>query len=298
MNLTSIRNALIGSLIVLLFASCNLFQTTGHINLSITDAPIDGDNVDGVFITIASIEYHRNGQWELFEDFSGPETYNVMALDNGTNELLGALELPSGEYSQIRFILTAPDEGSGGNNPESYISFTDAENSPLFVPSGAKSGYKVKAKNSFSVPANGEISITIEFDLRKAVVLRGSTGKYILKPVLRMVVEDQAGSIAGAITYSGTNSLAVFAYEEGDYSDGESDIGADGSQFPNTVTSDLVEEDETSGDLEYVLSFLAPGTYDLVVASYDANGDFVAVEKTVQGVSVESESKTTENINL
>lgn len=275
---------------LILFAvlsGCSLFRSEGAIELSITDAPVDAETVAGVYITVTSIEYNRNGEWEQFSDFVGPEKFNLTELINGNSELIGTLALPEGQYTQIRFMLDAPDEGgSASQNPGSYIEFTDGSQSPLFVPSGAQTGYKAEAGQPFIVPANDVVAITVDFDLRKALVERGDTGSYILKPVLRMVVEDQAGSITGEVTYSGTSALAVFAYEDGTYSDGETTV-SDGSRFPNAITSDLIEDDGT-GALEYVLSFLAAGTYDLVVAEYDSTGTFLGVAKTVEDITVES----------
>ena len=47
----------------------------------------------------------------------------------------------------------------------------------------------------------------------------------------------------------------------------------------------------------YTLSFLAAGTYDLIIASTDANGN-VLVEKQIKGVIVESKKTTTQNSSL
>lgn len=286
---------------LILFAvlsGCSLFRSEGALQLSITDAPVDADSVAGVYITVTSIEYNRNGEWEQFEDFAGPEKFNLTELTNGNSELIGTLVLPEGQYTQIRFMLDAPNEGgSDSQNPGSYIEFTDSSQSPLFVPSGAQTGYKAEAGEPFIVPANDVVAITVDFDLRKALVERGDTGSYILKPVLRLVVEDQAGSITGGVTYPGAYSLVVFAYENGTYSDTET-AESDGSRFPNAVSSDLVENDET-GALGYVLSFLAAGTYDLVVAEYDSTtGNYLGVVTTVEDVTVESGGTNTQAISV
>ncbi len=64
------------------------------------------------------------------------------------------------------------------------------------------------------------------------------------------------------------------------------------------MSSDLVENDET-GALGYVLSFLAAGTYDLVVAEYDSTtGNYLGVVTTVEDVTVESGGTNTQAISV
>ncbi len=259
---------------------------TGTMNLSITDAPIDADNVTGVYITVQSVQYHRNGQWAAMEGFDGPKVYNLLELTNGESALLGSLSLPAGEYTQIRFMLDVPEEGVASlpSNPGSYIAYSDKDDDPLFIPSGAQTGYKVTADEPFTVPENGEIDVTVDFDLRKAIVVAGGQG-FLLKPVLRLVVEDQAGTISGNVTYSGEladgHSLVVFTYETGEYDESEPTSGENG--FANAVTSTNVSEDG-----EYTLAFLPAGTYDLVVAEFDDAGEYVSATEAATGVEVEA----------
>jgi hypothetical protein len=120
--------------------------------------------------------------------------------------------------------------------------------------------------------------MTADFDLRRAVVRRGSTGNYLLKPVIRLVVDDQAGTIAGDVTNTTTNNLVVYAYEAGTFRATEAETPSDGeSRYPNAVSSSTVEDTDGDGNVDYVLAFLAEGTYDLVVAQYNSStGAFVS----------------------
>jgi hypothetical protein len=172
---------------------------------------------------------------------------------------------------------------------------TDPVQEPLFVPSAGQSGYKAQVQGedgSFTVPANGEVAITADFDVRQALVKTGGPNspnqRYILKPVLHLIVEDQAGSIEGSITNeAGADSLAVFAYEDGDFtSDEAADPGEEESRFQNAVTSAAATDTNGDGELDsYILPFLAEGTYDLVVAQYESDGTYV----TGSGDAVDAE---------
>jgi len=120
---------------------------TGTLKLYLSDAPIDTENVTGVYITINEIQYHLDGQWITCEEFEGPKTYNLLELTGGNSALLGELTLPAGYYTQIRFMLDIAEKASSRANPGCYIEFADNSTQPLFAPSGGKTGYKAIAHN-------------------------------------------------------------------------------------------------------------------------------------------------------
>jgi len=157
---------------------------TGILKLYLSDAPMDAENVKGVYITINEIQYHLDGQWITCEEFEVPKIYNLLELTEGNSALLGELTLPAGYYTQIRFILDILEEGSSSANPSCYVEFADNSIQPLFAPSGGKTGYK--AIGFFEVPVNGTVEVTADFDVRKAVVVAGSS--YILKPTIKLIV--------------------------------------------------------------------------------------------------------------
>jgi hypothetical protein len=159
---------------------------TGTLKLYLSDAPIDAENVTGVYITIDEIQYHRDGQWITCEEFIGPETYDLLELTGGNSTLLGELTLPSGNYTQIRFMLDIQEMDSPPASPGCYIEFADNSTEPLFVPSGGQTGYKGIGR--FEVPVNETVEVTADFDVREAVVVAGSS--YILKPTIKLIVND------------------------------------------------------------------------------------------------------------
>jgi hypothetical protein len=159
---------------------------TGTLKLYLSDAPMDAENVTGVYITIEEIQCHRDGRWITFEEFEGPKAYNLLELTGGNSVLLGEFTLPAGNYTQIRFILDIPESGSRPTSPGCYIEFADNSTEPLFVPSGGETGYK--AIGQFEVPVNGNVEVTADFDVHKAVVVAGSS--YILKPTIKLIVND------------------------------------------------------------------------------------------------------------
>lgn len=267
-------------------------DSTGTVKLNVTDAPTDADNVEGVYITFNRVEFKQNGEWQEFEGLTAPKTINLLALTEGKTELLGDFQVGAGEYSDVRFHLEAAENGGDAANASTYIAFTDGSTEPLYVPSGTQSGYK--AKGEFTVPINGTVNLTADFDLRKSVVKAGNSDKWILKPVIRLVVADQAGSITGTI--EGTEedtSYLVYAYANGTFAEDEASIPAAGeTQFPNAVSSTKLNADGT-----FTLAFLAPGTYDLVVAAYN-NGEFLGVINGIDDVEVTAQQTTQSSLVL
>ncbi len=246
----------------------------GRIELSITDAPIYDEDIVGVHIKVLGVEIRDgDGTWLEMNEFDEPVSINLLDYQNGEVYFLTEDELNAGDYDEIRLILDMPEMGGGPKaNPGTYLEYEDGSVQPLFVPSGATSGYK--AKGEFSVPAGGVTSVTIDFNVRKSVVKAGNSGKYILKPVLRLVENDNVGLINGeVIPLEEQAEMVVYAYDDGIFTEDEIfDPENDDVDFPNAVTSGRVRADGT-----FTLAFMEPGIYDLYAVAYDENGEFVAI---------------------
>jgi len=286
------------------FMGCEEENTgqTGTLALSLTDAPIDDTTVTGVWVTISGVKYHmQDSAWKKFEGFQGPKKVNLLALTDSISEMLGTFEMEAGQYTQLRFMLNAPEKGQGPpTSPGCYIEFDDGSTEPLFVPSGGQSGYK--AVGAFRVPSNGTVEVTADFDARKSVRKTGGMQeRYILQPTIRLVVANQAGSIAGEITNLPTDgsNITVYAYEDDAYTSDEAADPAEGeTRFPNAVTSDMVGDNDCNHSQKcYHLYYLSPMTYDLVVVR-TMNGEFQEVMGISEDVPVESRKNTGHPIDL
>jgi hypothetical protein len=175
---------------------------TGTLKLYLCDAPLDTENVTGVYITINEIQYHRDGQWSTFEEFEGPQTYNLLELTGGNSALLGELTLPAGNYTQVRFMLDIPEKDPQPVNPGCYIEFADNSTEPLFVPSGGQTGYK--ATGRFEVSANETVEVTADFDVRKPGAVHVANSRYILNPTIKLIVNDHSN--AAGVTGNNSNN--------------------------------------------------------------------------------------------
>lgn len=280
-----------------LFFACSKDEVSegiGKLALSVTDAPIDANNVKAVYVTFTGLEYQNNGgTWETATDFTGPQTVNILDLQNGKTSLLGNYTLKSGNYSGLRFKLDAPSKGTNNpTNPGCYVELNTGEKMPLFVPSGSQSGYK--ANGNFSVPINGTVEVTADFDLRKSITVTGSGNTYILNPTLKIIVNNQSGSISGIVSnLAGDKKYVLYSYEKDKYTNSESnEPTGENVRFPNAISSTKINSTGA-----YTLSFLAAGNYDLILVSETATGQ-IKVEKQVNGITVQSQKTTSLNIAL
>ena len=238
---------------------------TGTLSLNLTDAPLTDDaNVTGVFITITSIEAHLDGNWTTLEDFNtSVNPINLLDWQDGVSLSLGNFTLPTGKYTQVRFMLDAEEE-DGATNPNTgcYIKFADDTNETLYVPSGSNTGYK--ANRNFTILSDTTMRMTADFDVRKSV-LRTGAGEYKLKPTIRLVVTNESGTIDGNVTTLDSNAT-LYVYETATWDTSDYEKDEDGIRYSRAVTSTaLAVEDGGS----YVVPFLAAGTYDLITLQYD-----------------------------
>lgn len=321
-------------------------DATGTVSLSLTDAPIaDAADIEGVFITIESIAYNLDDEWVEADSFTGPQTFNLLDLTGGTVAVLGDTEISAGTVTQIRFMLSAPEQGAQtSGNPGCFIAIdpdgtrefgtgealvinpTDSIDDivaaieangdvvhSLFVPSGGQTGYK--AEGPFTVPTNGTVEITADFDVRQSVVYAGpptmNGGFYLLKPTIDLIVNNQAGNIAGSFVDDTTNTVdetysyetyVIFAYADdmyATYTDEDTAADDQSAPFPNAVGSANAVDSDDDGILDsYTIAFLAHGTYDLIIAGVDAEGAYTVVDDTYVDIVVQSETTTTQNINI
>lgn len=263
---------------------------TGVLSLSITDKPLLDANVTAVNIKVIDIEYHHDGNWTEVQDFNAT-TFNLIDLQNGKSLYLGDFVLPAGKYTQIRFILAIPEkEGDVKSNPDCNITFEKdglVWTEPLFVPSGGQSGYK--AIGNFEIEADAKVEVTADWDASRSVVSAGD--KYILKPVIRLVVNELSGWINGTVVDiekfdDANDSLWVYAYKDNNYTDVEPE------DFLNAVSSGKVN----MNDGNFTLAFLGAGLYDLVTAHY-YDGNYKGVVNIKEDVPVEKATETSVDVN-
>jgi len=257
-------------------AACG--DTTGTANsgttmlrVQLTDAP--GVEFDSAVVYIGAVTLIPvEGDPILVTDEGG--RFDLLQLQNGVTAELGNVEIEPGDYSELRLVV---DSAYVGLAPD--YEFTDGTTErSLKVPSGSTSGIKVKLRSpdadsmvSYVTITPGETILVVDFDVQRNFKIQGNPNTpaglkgVLFTPVLRAVVRNTAGSIAGTVTSSADGTpvagLTVRATLQGT-PEGEDPVEATG------VTGD---------DGTYLIPFLAPGTYDVQVDGFSADPQEVSV---------------------
>ena len=303
------------------FAGCNGSSTNGSsgvLNLSIADTPVDG--AQSVIVTFTGVEVQPAGAREqgdmsdgmdsdgmgmdddsgdmgqtpapsggtnagdmdgddgagnapLTFNFSTPRQIDLMQQQNGNSaSLLNGVSLPAGNYAWIRLMVDAS---------KSTITLSDGSVYLLTVPSGAETGLKLV--HGFTVAEGGVVNFTIDFDLRRSIVL--ANGQYILKPVLRIMNNVDVGRITGSVSNTftlGATAItdpacmpAAYVYAGA----GVTPVDINPTSAVQPVVTATVRLDDSSGNYIYSAGFLAPGSY--TVALVCAAGDNPATADTL-----------------
>lgn len=255
---------LIAALVVttgLVFTSCDdnndEMSGTGTVSVEATDAAVDAENISGVYLAIDEVQVIANGTVKNSITFDEPETFNLMAYQNGQTKFLGEAEVDAGAYDEVRLILNSTSQA--------WVEFTDNTTQEIDVPSGSSSGYKIFG--DFEVLANGMSEVVLDVDLRKALVKQGN-GDYNLRPTARLISKTTSGTIQGAIDmsdYQDADKVVVYAYLEGTFNDSEMSEPAEGSsRFEGSINSAVAT---STGS--FTLAFMPEGDYELIVAEYN-----------------------------
>ena len=159
----------------------------------ITDAPGNFTEVN-VHILQVKVRTASNGWTDLI---TNEGVYNLLDFANGLDTSVAIGLVPSDEVEEVRFVL-------GSNNS---VVVNDVKHE-LKVPSGESSGLKLKV--SHTLYPNVPYSLLVDFDVAKSIVETGN-GKYILKPVLRVIPTGVFTGIKGDVNPDGiyTNIFAV-----------------------------------------------------------------------------------------
>ncbi len=269
-------------------------SSTGSLNLSITDAPVD--NADAVWVEFTGIEIKPANGSSFDIDFAQPKRINLLALTGGTSEvLLNGETLNAGTYSWMRLKVNASEGGDPADDSYIVIGGTPRE---LRIPSGAQTGLKLN--RPITIPADNTASFTIDFDLRKSVHER-SGGIYHLRPTLRLVDNSTDGSLAGIVAPSTISAeciagdkAAVYIFEGA--STTPDDVNIDGNDVEPVATASV---DWANSNNSYTVAFLDAGTYTAAFTC-DAGVDDPAAEDSLSfvgtsNVTINAGQTTTQN---
>jgi len=120
-------------------------QNTGHMSISVADAPI-ASGVAAVYIEFKAVSLHSNTSG--WQNYSANETLNIWGLTISNASLLANISLHPGTYTMIRLYITSVIVNILG------VNFTFTLNAPFaFI------------NHPFTISAHSTTAVTVEFDL-------------------------------------------------------------------------------------------------------------------------------------
>ena len=240
--------------------STSTSATKSRFSLRLTDAPVD--DMFAVVIEVTAVALRtKAGTWINYV-FPSPKSIDVLQLQGTlTADLLVDVEASLARYDEIRLLLSdAPmtnylDLGPGG--------LVD-----LKVPGG-----ELKIKGDFTVFNSRPTSLVIDFDLRQSIKRNGNSGKYSIKPVLRLADNENASHLRGKVSPLLLSSAsacsddnvdtfnALYVYEGHDVIPDDINQNSDLDVSPFTTT--IIKYHPLSSSYRYEAAFLPLGDYTI-----------------------------------
>ncbi len=201
--------------------------TTGTVNLSMTDPGTCTSEFKNVYVTVTKVTANINASagsndsgWQTIVDLTkAPMQIDLLSLNPTNTCLLKQLgsdtSLPAGKYQQIRLYLlsnSTPNTGSacGTGNGWNCVVTQSGQTVELQLPSEVQTGLKIPSPNimsgGFTVTAGQSVDLNLDFQSCASIVPAGSSGKYLLKPVLFAgEVSPNMNSISGQVVVGDAN---------------------------------------------------------------------------------------------
>jgi len=175
-----------------------------QITVRLTDAPFPYDSLHSVNIDVVRIEASAaqdtsgGGEWVVITE--PRKTFDLLALQQGTTALLGAGEMPAGQYHAVRMTI---------DTAQSAITWNDAAQTPAQVNWHGLSKIYAFIEYPVSVVTQGA-DIVLDFDIGRSFQYRYyGTNAFDFMPNLRAINSAAAGAIAGTVTQGSGGTSAV-----------------------------------------------------------------------------------------
>lgn len=148
----------------------------GHLEVHLTDAPLDMSDVSNVFVTITDalvypgIEGMDEGEEPAPTPLmTTPREFDLLTLMGGITDLLAEGMIPAGFYERVRLEVS-----------DARVVFTDGREEPLKIES-----HKVDVVIPFELKEGDDMALLLDFDAEASVkVTPTGSDEYILRPVV------------------------------------------------------------------------------------------------------------------
>ena len=161
-------------------------STSGNVRILLTDAPIDFADVTAVNVTLEQIVLFQAGEVSGMQmGMPGVTTgegltVNLLDYQDGVVVLVGAADVPTGDYLKLRLLVSAAELARDDDGDPTTADVIE----PILVPSS-----KVDVPVPFTLSGGMGVDITLDFDAELSVQVNNTPGQnpYILRPVINLV---------------------------------------------------------------------------------------------------------------
>ena len=218
-----------------------------QITVRLTDAPFPYDSLHSVTIYVVRIEASTaqdtsgGGQWVVITE--PRKAFDLLALQQGTTALLGAGEMPAGQYHAVRMTL---------DTSQSSITWNDAAQHPAPVNWHGLSTIYAFVEYPVNVPTQGA-DIVLDFDVGQSFLFNYyGTNEFDFTPHLRAINSAAAGAIAGVVTQGANGTTQPVSNAQ---------VSVYGTYPSRADITYLEATGRSGGDGRYKVAFLPPGSY-------------------------------------
>lgn len=269
--------------ISLLLCNCsdrNLDDGSGIINLTIIDAPYIDKELEGIQISIKSIEIHGPEGWTNYKTFEEPIRLNLFDQDDGTSTFLGEKKMPSGSYSKVKIILEVTKQ----NDDILTSSLIGSEENS----DSSSKNEKVNSGSTFYLPSDGVVNLALSLDINRLVIKKNQEGEISLRPNFKVLVNENFGILDGKFEdieeYSQIMVVAVemehaLLFPSPEYNKPSNAI----ENLKNTLVDD-------QGNFKF--SLLKPGAYHLYFYAMEGEGRPDTLLGNLENIEIQSGQTT------
>jgi Domain of unknown function (DUF4382) len=299
MQTTFRRAAGAALLLTAALTGCSENNGTTQLSIKLKDAPGD---VQAAVVTITRIELQGEGGTQVLLSGADSATVDLTDLVNQATDLVKDAVVPSGSYSQLRFVISGAalqvDNGDGTSSVYATDGYTHLPNGAtaatgtLQAPSFSTSGLKVNLPGG-SIALEGDQKILlVDFDVSRSFGHEsGAAGRWTMHPVLTATdFQATAGAHVAVQTGPGVTlptgtTLAAF----------------DAVLVQSGTTDSLAQplaDANADGTFDADFSFVAPGTYAVSLRPHDAASTLKATLDGTPSLTVASGAQANATVTV
>lgn len=244
-------------------ASCSNDSTsagTTKVSVLLKDAPGD---VKAAVVTISEIDLQGSGGTRVLLDT--PVTVDLLRLADTTARLVREVDVPSGTYAQLRFVITGGYIAVENSDATSsiYASSSDYPGLPdgaivagsLHMPSFAQSGLKVNLPDGAATLDGTARVFLVDFDVSQSFGHQaGASGQWVMHPVVKATDFELTGALTVQLQAGSSLTMPVVGSAPLTLGDFTAVVTSS-----DASTSGALLTDAGDGTYQAVFPFLAPG---------------------------------------